>query len=139
MKLVESDKVKAESIADLLPNVLVLNIDGTRVDLLSEESLEEMDAFIATTGDSQKNIMSCLMAKSKNIKRTIAIVDNTDYFELSESIGVDTLVNKKLLAANEIFRFIRKGNVLELNKLNNMNAEVLEFLISKDPKLKEKK
>ena len=68
VKLVESDKVKAESIADLLPNVLVLNIDGTRVDLLSEESLEEMDAFIATTGDSQKNIMSCLMAKSKNIK-----------------------------------------------------------------------
>ena len=57
-----------------------------------------MDAFIATTGDSQKNIMSCLMAKSKNIGRTIAIVDNTDYFELSESIGVDTLINKKLLA-----------------------------------------
>ena len=139
VKLVESDKVKAESIADLLPNVLVLNIDGTRVDLLNEESLEEMDAFIATTGDSQKNIMSCLMAKSKNIKRTIAIVDNTDYFELSESIGVDTLVNKKLLAANEIFRFIRKGNVLELNKLNNMNAEVLEFLISKDSKVKGKK
>ena len=139
VKLVESDKLKAERIADLLPEVLVLNIDGTRVDLLSEESLEDMDAFIATTGDSQKNIMSCLMAKSKDIKRTIAIVDNTDYFELSESIGVDTLVNKKLLAANEIFRFIRKGNVLELNKLNNMNAEVLEFLISKDSKVKGKK
>ena len=139
VKLVESDKLKAERIADLLPEVLVLNIDGTRVDLLSEESLEDMDAFIATTGDSQKNIMSCLMAKSKDINRTIAIVDNTDYFELSESIGVDTLVNKKLLAANEIFRFIRKGNVLELNKLNNMNAEVLEFLISKDSKVKGKK
>ena len=52
---------------------------------------------------------------------------------------MDTLVNKKLLAANEIFRFIRKGNVLELNKLNNMNAEVLEFLISKDSKVKGKK
>ena len=120
-------------------NVLVLNIDGTRVDLLSEENLEDMDAFIATTGDSQKNIMSCLMAKSKNIGRTIAIVDNTDYFELSESIGVDTLINKKLLAANEIFRFIRKGNILELNKLNNMNAEVLEFLVNKDSKVKGKK
>ena len=65
--------------------------------------------------------------KIKNIKKTIALVDDTDYFELSESIGVDTLINKKLLAANEIFRFIRKGNILELNKLNNMNAEVLEF------------
>ena len=139
VKLVEINPDKAEHIANSLSNVLVLNIDGTRVDLLSEESLEEMDAFIATTGDSQKNIMSCLMAKSKNIGRTIAIVDNTDYFELSESIGVDTLINKKLLAANQIFRFIRKGNILELNKLNNMNVEVLEFLISKESKVKGKK
>jgi len=139
VKLIENNSEKAEDLANTLPNVLVLNIDGTRVDLLSEESLEDMDAFIATTGDSQKNIMSCLMAKSKNISRTIAIVDNTDYFELSESIGVDTLINKKLLAANQIFRFIRKGNILELNKLNNMNAEVLEFLISDESKVVGKK
>jgi trk system potassium uptake protein TrkA len=139
VKLIENNSEKAEHLANSLPNVLVLNIDGTRVDLLSEESLEDMDAFIATTGDSQKNIMSCLMAKSKNISRTIAIVDNTDYFELSESIGVDTLINKKLLAANQIFRFIRKGNILELNKLNNMNAEVLEFLISEESKVVGKK
>ena len=139
VKLIENNSKKAEDLANSLPNVLVLNIDGTRVDLLSEESLEDMDAFIATTGDSQKNIMSCLMAKSKNISRTIAIVDNTDYFELSESIGVDTLINKKLLAANQIFRFIRKGNILELNKLNNMNAEVLEFLISDESKVVGKK
>ena len=139
VKLIENNSEKAEDLANSLPNVLVLNIDGTRVDLLSEESLEDMDAFIASTGDSQKNIMSCLMAKSKNISRTIAIVDNTDYFELSESIGVDTLINKKLLAANQIFRFIRKGNILELNKLNNMNAEVLEFLISEESKVVGKK
>ena len=139
VKLIENNSEKAEYLANSLPNVLVLNIDGTRVDLLSEESLDDMDAFIATTGDSQKNIMSCLMAKSKNISRTIAIVDNTDYFELSESIGVDTLINKKLLAANQIFRFIRKGNILELNKLNNMNAEVLEFLISEESKVVGKK
>ena len=139
VKLIENNSEKAEDLAKSLPNVLVLNIDGTRVDLLSEESLDDMDAFIATTGDSQKNIMSCLMAKSKNISRTIAIVDNTDYFELSESIGVDTLINKKLLAANQIFRFIRKGNILELNKLNNMNAEVLEFLISDESKVVGKK
>ena len=56
-----------------------------------------------------------------------------------DSIVVDTLINKKLLAANEIFRFIRKGNILELNKLNNMNAEVLEFLVNKDSKVKGKK
>ena len=139
VKLVEINNDKAEKIADQLNNVLVLNLDGTRVDLLSEENLDQMDAFISTTGDSQKNIMSCLMAKSKKIKKTIALVDDSDYFELSESIGVDTLINKKLLAANEIFRFIRKGNILELNKLNNMNAEVLEFLVSADSKVVNKK
>ena len=139
VKLIESNPEKAEIIAEKLPNVLVLNLDGTKVDLLNEENLDEMDVFISTTGDSQKNIMSCLMAKSKNIRKTIALVDDTDYFELSESIGVDTLINKKLLAANEIFRFIRKGNILELNKLNNMNAEVLEFLVSADSKVVNKK
>jgi len=139
VKLIEINSEKAELIAEKLPNVLVLNLDGTKVDLLNEENLDEMDVFISTTGDSQKNIMSCLMAKSKNIKKTIALVDDTDYFELSESIGVDTLINKKLLAANEIFRFIRKGNILELNKLNNMNAEVLEFLVSADSKVVNKK
>ena len=139
VKLVEINNDKAEKIADQLNNVLVLNLDGTRVDLLSEENLDQMDAFISTTGDSQKNIMSCLMAKSKKIKKTIALVDDSDYFELSESIGVDTLINKKLLAANEIFRFIRNGNILDLNKLNNMNAEVLEFLVRSNSKVIGKK
>ena len=73
VKLVEINNDKAEKIADQLNNVLVLNLDGTRVDLLSEENLDQMDAFISTTGDSQKNIMSCLMAKSKKIKKNNCI------------------------------------------------------------------
>ena len=138
VKLVEINNDKAEKIADQLNNVLVLNLDGTRVDLLSEENLDQMMPLFPLL-EIHKNIMSCLMAKSKKIKKTIALVDDSDYFELSESIGVDTLINKKLLAANEIFRFIRKGNILELNKLNNMNAEVLEFLVSSNSKVIGKK
>jgi len=71
--------------------------------------------------------MSCLVAKSKGVTKTIALVENMDYFELSHSIGIDTLINKKLLAANTIFRYIRKGDVVAMTKLNNMNAELLEF------------
>jgi trk system potassium uptake protein TrkA len=52
-----------------------------------------------------------------------------DYFQLSHSIGVDTLINKKLLAANNIFRHIRKGEVVALTRLNNLNAEILEFVV----------
>ncbi len=127
VKLIEKNKEKAYDIADDIPHALVINGDGRNVELLDEESLESMDAFIAVTGNSETNIMSCLVAKSKKIKKTIALVENMDYFQLSHSIGVDTLINKKLLAANNIFRYIRRGEVLALTRLNNLTAEILEF------------
>jgi len=129
VKLIEKNKEKAFDLADDLPNALVINGDGRNVELLEEESLESMDAFIAVTGNSQTNIMSCLVAKSKRITKTIAMVENMDYFQLSHSIGIDTLINKKLLAANNIFRHIRKGEVVALMRLNNLNAEILEFVV----------
>jgi trk system potassium uptake protein TrkA len=135
VKLIEKNKEKAFDLADELPNALVINGDGRNVELLEEESLESMDAFIAVTGNSETNIMSCLVAKSKFIKKTIALVENMDYFQLSHSIGIDTLINKKLLAANHIFRHIRKGEVVALTRLNNLNAEILEFIVKKDSKV----
>ena len=57
-------------------------------------------------------------------------MENMDYFQLSHSIGIDTLINKKLLAANNIFRYIRQGEIVAMTKLNNMNAEILEFLVT---------
>ena len=98
-----------------------------------------MDAFIAATGNSETNIMSCLMAKSKNIKKTIALVENMDYFNLSQSIGIDTLINKKLLAANDIFKYVRKGEIVELAKLSNMDAEIVEFVVNEKSKVLNKK
>lgn len=135
VKLIEKNKEKAFDLADDLPNALVINGDGRNVELLDEESLESMDAFIAVTGNSETNIMSCLVAKSKHIKKTIALVENMDYFQLSHSIGIDTLINKKLLAANNIFRHIRRGEVVELMRLNNLNAEILEFNVKKDSRV----
>lgn len=129
VKLIEKNKEKSIDLADDLPNALIINGDGRNVELLDEESLESMDAFIAVTGNSETNIMSCLVAKSKHIKRTIALVENMDYFHLSHSIGIDTLINKKLLAANNIFRHIRKGEVVALMRLNSLNAEILEFVV----------
>jgi trk system potassium uptake protein TrkA len=126
VKLIEKNKEKAFDLADDLPNALVINGDG---------SLESMDAFIAVTGNSETNIMSCLLAKSKHIKKTIALVENMDYFQLSHSIGIDTLINKKLLAANNIFRHIRRGEVVAMMRLNNLNAEILEFIVKKDSRV----
>lgn len=138
VKLIEKNKEHAFELADQLPNTLIINGDGRNVELLEEENLEAMDAFVAVTGNSETNIMSCLVAKSKNVKRTIALVENMDYFQLSHSIGVDTLLNKKLLAANHIFRYIRRGEVVAMTRLNNLNAEILEFNVKSNSQLKGK-
>jgi trk system potassium uptake protein TrkA len=127
IKLLEGNRDMAFEIADKLTKVLVINSDGRNVDVLDEENISEMDAFIAVGPNSETNIMSCLVAKSKGVKKTIALVENMDYFDLSHSIGIDTLINKKLLAANNIFRYIRRGEVVAMTKLSNLNAELLEF------------
>ena len=106
VKLLEGNRDRAFEIADELTKVLVINSDGRNVDVLEEENISDMDAFIAVGANSETNIMSCLVAKSKEVKKTIALVENMDYFDLSHSIGIDTLINKKLLAANNIFRYI---------------------------------
>ncbi|HSP11762.1 MAG TPA: Trk system potassium transporter TrkA [Salegentibacter sp.] len=129
VKLIEQNKTKAYDLADELPKALVIYGDGRNVELLEEENIHDMDAFIAVTGNSETNIMSCLVAKSKMVKKTISLVENMDYYQLSHSIGIDTLINKKLLAANNIFRYIRKGEVVAMTKINNMNAELLEFIV----------
>ena len=133
--IIEKQKNKAFEIAENLPNVMVIHGDGCNVELLEEEDLTQMDAFISVTGNSETNIMACLMAKTKNVKKTIALVENMDYFELSQSIGIDTLINKKLLTANTIFRYIRRGDVVDMTTLNNLNAEILEFEVHEKSKV----
>lgn len=139
VKLIESDKEIAFELAEVLPNALVINGDGRNVELLEEENIADMDAFISVTGNAETNIMSCLVAKSKGVKKTIALVENMDYYQLSHTIGIDTLINKKLLAANSIFRYIRKGEVVALTKLNTMNAELLEFVVNSKSKITRKR
>ena len=133
--VVEKDKAKAFEIADQLPNAMVIHGDGRSVELLDEEDIDTMDAFISVTENSETNIMSCLMAKSKKVKKAIALVENMDYFQLSHSIGIDTLINKKLLTANTIFRYIRRGEVVDMTTLTNMNAEILEFIVKPESKV----
>ena len=92
-------------IADKIPDAMVIHGDGRSIELLEEENIDSIDAFIAVTEDSETNIMTCLMAKSKKVKKTIALVENMDYFQLSNSIGIDTLINKKLLS--KLFEILR--------------------------------
>ena len=138
IKIIEEDKEKALDIADKLSDALVINADGRNIELLEEESIREMDAFIAVTGNSETNIMSCLVAKSKGVKKTIALVENMDYMNISQTIGINTLINKKLLAAVSIFKHIRKGEVLALANLHNIDAEVFEFEVKPNSRVTKK-
>jgi trk system potassium uptake protein TrkA len=68
------------------------------------------------------------MAKHLGVKKTIALVDKVDYVPLTQTIGLDSLINKKLIAANSISRFIRKGEVIAIASLEGIDAEVLEYV-----------
>ena len=138
VKLIEQDKDKCFELADELRNVMVINGDGRDVDLLEEESIEEMDAFIAVTGNSETNIISCLVAKNHGVKKTISLVENIDYIHLSQNIGVDTMINKKLIAANFIFRYIRQGEVISLTSIHGVDGEILEFIVKPGSKITQK-
>lgn len=135
VRLIERDAQKCFELADQLPDAMVINGDGRNVDLLEEESINEMDAFIAVTGDSETNIISCLVAKKMGVKKTIAMVENMDYIHLSQSIGVDTMINKKLIAANFIFRHIRQGEIVSITSIHGVDAEILEFEVQESSKI----
>ncbi len=127
IKIIEIDKKRAFEISENIPDALVINGDGRDVELLEEENISEMDAFVAVTGNSETNIMSCLVARSKGVKKTIALVENMDYINISQTIGIDTLINKKFLAASSIFKHVRKGDIVAIANVHNVDAEVLEF------------
>jgi len=132
VKLIEVDRQKSYQLSNRLNNTLVINGDGTDLDLLRSEGLDKMDAFIAVTGNSETNILSCLLAKQMGVKRTIAEVENVDYIHLAENIGVDTIVNKKLITASRIFRFTMSEEVTSIKCLTGTEAEVMEFLVKPD-------
>lgn len=135
IKLIEKDKDRSAELADLLPNTLVINGDCSNVGLLKEEGIDDTDAFVAVTGNSETNIISCLLAKNYGVDKTIALVENMDYIHLSQNIGVDTMINKKLIAANFISRYIRQGEVISLAGIHGVDAEILEFEVHDNSKI----
>lgn len=135
VKLIEIDKRKCEYLADKLENTLVVHGDGRNIDLLMEEGLPDTDAFIGVTGNSETNILSCLLAKDLGVKKTIAEVENMDYINLAEHIGVDSIINKKITAAGRISRFTLSSNVSMIKCLTGTDAEVLEFVVPSDSKI----
>ncbi|MDR3296697.1 MAG: Trk system potassium transporter TrkA [Prevotellaceae bacterium] len=129
IKIIEQNRERCAKLAAMFKNAMVINGDGRATDLLIEEGLQKTDAFVAVTGNSETNILACLLAKQMGVKRTIAEVENLDYIQLAESIGIDTTINKKLITAGQIFNLTQKNrSVQSVKYLAGSEAEMVEFL-----------
>ena len=136
VKLIEMNKEKCLDLSENLPsNVIVVNGDGRNSDTLLEESIRDYDAFIAVTNSSETNILACGAAKSLGVSRTIAEVENIEYIRLAESMGVDAVINKKLITAGRIFKFTLSNKVRFIKYMSGTNAEVLEYIVAPDTKI----
>lgn len=135
VQIIEKDKNKCIELSDQLSDVLVVHGDGRDISLLNAEGISDMDAFIAVTGNTETNIISCLVAKRNGVKKTISLVENIDYIHLSQNLGVDTMINKKLIAANSIIRYLRQGGVISMTSIPGVEAEILEYQIQNNSKI----
>ena len=120
---------KAYRLAEMLEKTLIINEDGRNTEAMMEEGLSNMDAFVAVTGRSETNIRAAMLAKRMGVKKVIAEVENLNYINLAESIGIETIINKKLVTASNIFRFTMSTDVQAIKCLTGSDAEVLEFIV----------
>ena len=129
IKLIDYNAEKAYRLAEMLERTLIIHQDGRDTDAMLEEGLANMDAFVAVTGRSETNILTAMLAKRMGVKRVIAEVENMNYINIADSVGVDTIINKKIVTASNIFRFTMSTDVLAIKCLTGSDAEVLEFIV----------
>lgn len=137
VKLIEKDENRAKELTFALAHTEVLQGDGSDGDVLDMAGLHDTDTLVTTTGENETNIMSCLLAKhlvQKNSAgktkdcRTIALVNKEDYLVLAATIGSDIALNKKVMAGNEILKFIRRSEFLSVAHLHGFDTEVVELV-----------
>ncbi|RLD86515.1 MAG: Trk system potassium transporter TrkA [Bacteroidetes bacterium] len=128
VKLIEIDRERSMMLTDLLDNTLIINGDSRDITLLEDEGIDKVDAFIAVTNSSETNILTCLHAKKFGVKKSIALVENLDYIEISQNIGIDTVINKKLIVASHIIKHSMGDEVTSLKCLSGINSDIVELV-----------
>ncbi len=127
VKLFELNSDRAAELTDSLRSSLIINGDARNINLLESEGVGSMDAFVAVTNNSETNILTCLLARRYGVRKTIALVENIDFIDISQSVGIDTIINKKLATASYIIRFTMTAEVISTKCLTSVDAEVFEF------------
>jgi len=125
--IIEKDQAKCNELAFRLEHIQVVHGDCTNIKLLEQERIDNYNAFVAVTGNTETNILSCMVAKHHNVTKTIALIENIGLIDYSQNLGIETLINKKITAANFLFKKIIKGN--KLSFLCGIDAEIMEFTL----------
>lgn len=133
--IIESNLDRCEELAEKLPDCSIIHGDGRNFEILEEEGIEEMDAFIALTESSETNILGCLAAKEYGVKKTIAEVENIQFISEAEALNIGTIINKKLLASSRIFQFLLDSDSTNAKCLALADAEVAELIAKKGSKI----
>ena len=136
VKIIDIDKQRCRELTEKLPtDVMVANGDARNSDFLVEEGIRDYDALVACTGNDEANILSCVVAKKFGVTRTIAQVENLEYLRLAEDMGVDAVINKKLITAGRIFKFTLSDKVRFVRYMSGTDAEVLEYTAAPNAKI----
>lgn len=138
VKVIESNKQKCYELADKIDS-LIINGDGRDFDLLKEEGIEDADAFITLTSNSEANIMACMAAKRFGIRKTIAEVENMNYINLANTLDIGTIINKKLLAASHIYQMTLDDDALSVTCLTYSDAKLVEFIVEPGDRITKKR
>ncbi len=138
IKLLDIDKERCFKLTDSIRNTLVIHGDARDVDLLEDEGIRGMDAFISVTNNSETNVFTCLLAKKFGVPKTIPLVENIDYIDVAQNIGIDTIINKKQITASYIVRFTKTAKVTSSKCLHGVDAEVLEFVTEENSPITQK-
>ena len=137
VKLIEQNAYKAEELAEDLPRVTVACGNGTQHDLLIEEGIEAMDAFVALTNVDEENIIVSMFANKKGVKKAITQLESDDLFGMLDELGIENTVSPKQVVASRVLSYARAlansrgSNVLTLYQLVNNQVEALEFAARK--------
>lgn len=129
VKLFEQDAERCDYLAGELHSSIVINDDGTSQDVLLQEGIEGIDAFIALTGDEDANLIACLLARRLHVDKVVPLVTSINYLELAQLLGINTTVNPRIKAADALFEFVRKGGVLSVRSLGEDTVEAIELAV----------
>jgi trk system potassium uptake protein TrkA len=128
--LVEIDPIRCEHLAEQLGNAIVLNFDGLDAHDLLSEGIDTADLVVAVTDGDTTNILSSLLAKYHGAKKCITRISRPDFIPLLGKLGIDVALSPRLVAANMIMRFVRRGAILSVASLLGSDAEVVELVVS---------